>query len=98
MHRKFKVIISAGVGLLAACCVAAGAAEPNPFPDGPGRDSMILACSQCHSIGKMLQADLNADDWRFIVYDMVARGAPLHVDEVPVVTQYLQDNFATDQD
>jgi hypothetical protein len=45
----------------------------NPFPEAPGRDTVFLVCSQCHSIGKMAGADLTADDWQFVVYDMIAR-------------------------
>jgi hypothetical protein len=54
----------------------------NPFPEAPGRDTVFLVCSQCHSIGKMAGADLTADDWQFVVYDMIARGAPVQDDSI----------------
>ncbi|MDH3350257.1 MAG: hypothetical protein OEM60_06355 [Gammaproteobacteria bacterium] len=67
------------------------------FPDAPGRDTLILACTQCHSMGKMISAELSADDWEFMVYDMIARGAPVHQEDIEDLTRYLQDNFATDK-
>lgn len=68
----------------------------NPFPDEPGRDEMLLACSQCHSAGKMLNVALTKDEWEFTLYDMLARGANLHADDVDDVLRYLQKNFASD--
>ncbi|NCF51643.1 hypothetical protein GWP57_08535 [Gammaproteobacteria bacterium] len=67
------------------------------FPDEPGRETLLLACTQCHSIGKMVTADLTADDWQFIVYDMIARGAPVHQEDIADLTTYLQNNFAADE-
>ncbi|HUD97587.1 MAG TPA: hypothetical protein VMO24_08585 [Woeseiaceae bacterium] len=91
--------ISKAVALAAVAITATGAdaLAQNPFPEAPGRDTLMLACSQCHSIGKMVQADLNGNDWQFIVYDMIARGAPVHADDIATLTRYLQDNFATDE-
>jgi hypothetical protein len=73
------------------------AATQDRFPEAPGRDVLLLACTQCHAIGKMLTAKLTADQWQFTVYDMVARGSPVYADDVQVLTRYLQDNFATDK-
>ncbi|HEX6259593.1 MAG TPA: hypothetical protein VFZ51_02990 [Woeseiaceae bacterium] len=91
--------ISTVLALAAAAIMATGAdtLAQNPFPEAPGRDVLVLACSQCHSIGKMVQADLTADDWQFIVYDMIARGAPVHADDMATLIRYLQDNFATEK-
>lgn len=91
--------ISTAVALAAVAITATGPAAlaQNPFPETPGRDTLVLACSQCHSIGKIVTADLTANDWQFIVYDMVARGAPVHADDMATLIRYLQDNFATDE-
>lgn len=92
------VVIAACLVLAAAIPFYGAATAQDPFPDGPGRDTLLLACSQCHSIGRMLTAELTADDWEFIVYDMIARGAPVHAEDVDGLTQYLQKNFASDED
>lgn len=73
------------------------ASSQEAFPDAPGRDTLILACTQCHSMGKMISAELSADDWEFMVYDMIARGAPVHQEDIEDLTRYLQDNFAADK-
>ena len=67
------------------------------FPDEPGRDTLILACTQCHALGKMVVADLTKDDWEFIVYDMIGRGAPVHEEDLTNLVKYLQNNFASDK-
>lgn len=93
-----SVLIIGSVWLVATLTLASAATgQENPFPAGPGRDTVFLVCSQCHSIGKMAGADLTSDDWQFVVYDMIARGAPVHEDEVDTVIRYLQDNFASDR-
>ena len=67
------------------------------FPDEPGRDALLLACTQCHSPGKMVVAELTKDDWEFVVYEMIGRGAPVHEEDLADLVKYLQDNFATDK-
>ncbi|MFQ5982345.1 MAG: hypothetical protein ACE5KS_03110 [Woeseiaceae bacterium] len=73
------------------------AAGQDNFPDAPGRDTLILACTQCHALGKMVTAELTAEDWQFIVYDMIGRGAPVYQEDIADLTEYLQDNFAVDK-
>lgn len=94
MNKAFG--LSLGAVVLGFLILARGAIGQEPFPDEPGRDTMLLACSQCHSAGKMLSVELTSDEWEFTVYDMLARGANVHADEVDAVVEYLQDNFSTD--
>ena len=72
------------------------AVSQDSFPDALGRDTLLLVCTQCHSLGKMVAAELTAEDWQFIVYDMISRGAPVHQEDIADLTKYLQDNFAID--
>lgn len=74
------------------------AAAQNPFPEAPARDTLFRECSQCHSIGKVLQAELTGDDWEFLVYDMIARGAPVHAEDIDPLVRYLRENFSRDDD
>ncbi|MGH8223281.1 MAG: hypothetical protein ACREQZ_09945 [Woeseiaceae bacterium] len=94
---RSALIIGSVSGSIAALTLASAAMGQNPFPEAPGRDTVFLACSQCHAIGKIAGADLAADDWQFVVYDMIARGAPVQDDDVDTVIRYLQDNFASDR-
>ncbi len=97
MKGRSRILNMAIAALLAALGLASIAIGQEAFPDAPGRDTMILACTQCHSLGKMVVAELSSDDWEFIVYDMIARGAPVHQEDIADLMQYLQDNFAKDE-
>lgn len=94
---KVRTSLLAGALLLALLVVASAVRGQADYPDSPGRDTLFLACTQCHSLGKMSTAKLSAADWEFIVYDMIARGAPVHQEDIRDLTRYLQDNFATDE-
>ena len=83
--------------LLWCGAMAPPAVSQDAFPDAPGRDALFLACTQCHSPGKMVLAELTKDDWEFVVYDMIGRGAPVHEEDLADLVKYLQDNFATDK-
>ncbi len=82
--------------LLASLGLTTLAVIQESFPDAPGRETLILACTPCHALGKMATAELTAEDWQFIVYDMIGRGAPVHQEDIADLTKYLQDNFAID--
>ncbi len=68
-----------------------------PLPEGPGRDAMLRACTACHPLTRITENDLDADEWAFTLYDMIARGAPLHAEDLEAVRQYLIDNFAVEE-
>ncbi len=68
-----------------------------PFPEGKARDAVFLACIQCHPLTRITDGDLNAEEWEFTLYDMIARGAPIHEEDLELVRQYLIDNFANDE-
>jgi hypothetical protein len=40
---------------------------------------------------------LNAEEWELTLYDMIARGAPLHAEDLDIVRKYLIENFAIDE-
>ncbi len=68
-----------------------------PFPTGQGRDTVVMVCSQCHPLTRITDNDLNAEEWEFTLYDMIARGAPLYEKDLDNVRRYLIENFATDE-
>ncbi len=96
MNNRVRLLRAAVVIFLASSGLTTLAISQESFPDAPGRDTLILACTQCHSLGKMAVAKLTAEDWQFIVYDMISRGAPVHQEDIADLTKYLQDNFAID--
>ena len=68
-----------------------------PLPEGPARDALLQACTACHPLTRITENDLDADEWAFTLYDMIARGAPLHEEDLEAVRQYLIDNFAIEE-
>lgn len=96
---KWYAITPAAVGavLLCAVLINSQASAEETFPDVPVRNVLFQECTQCHSLGKVVTADLTADEWQFLVYDMVARGAPVYQEDLSALITYLQNNFATDR-
>ena len=86
--RRF-ILAAAGVllGSLAA------AQQSNPFPPGPGRDIIAVACTQCHRAGPIIQLRMGEAGWRRQVYNMVLRGAQIGPDDMDDVVKYLATNF-----
>lgn len=74
----------------------AGRAQ-GPFPPGEARETVIIVCSQCHVLTRITDNNLNAEQWEFTLYDMIARGAPVHERDVDSVRRYLIENFATNK-
>ncbi len=97
MRARVRLLHASVCVLLASLGITTLAVSQEIFPEGPGRDTLMLVCTQCHSLGKMVAAELTAEDWQFIVYDMISRGAPVHQEDIADLTKYLQDNFAIDK-
>ena len=78
------------------CLIPCLGLSQNPFPEGKARETVFSVCTQCHSLARITEGELSADEWEFTLYDMVARGAPVHKEDLDLVRRYLVDNFATD--
>ncbi len=87
--------ILAAAGILAGIFfgVTAQAQQSNPFPAGAGRDTIAVACTQCHRAGPIVQLRMGEEGWRRQVYNMVLRGAQIGPDEIDDVVKYLATNF-----
>jgi parvulin-like peptidyl-prolyl isomerase len=96
MKNRARHLIATVFIPLVSLVLTTSAVSQELFPDALGRDTLMLVCTQCHSLGKMVAAELTAEDWQFIVYDMISRGAPVHQEDIVALTKYLQDNFAID--
>jgi mono/diheme cytochrome c family protein len=68
-------------------------AQQPPLPPGEGRDMVAVACTQCHGPNAFAQLRQGPDAWRFLVYDMVLRGAQVQPSEVEPVVNYLLAHF-----
>jgi mono/diheme cytochrome c family protein len=93
--RRF---ILAAAGILAGVCFGfsgapAQAQQSNPFPAGAGRDTIAVACTQCHRAGPITQLRMGEEGWRRQVYNMMLRGAQIKPDEIDDVVKYLATSF-----
>jgi len=66
------------------------------LPEGEGRDAMLTACTSCHGLDRITNPHrkLNAEEWEFHLYDMIARGAPVYEKDIEPLRRYLIDNYA----
>lgn len=91
-EKLVQVMVLTGLGIIAGETNA-----QNPFPEGEGRDTLFLVCTQCHTPTRITRVRLTARDWDFYLYDMIARGAPVEKNDLEVLRKYLIDNFAIDK-
>jgi len=70
-------------------------AFPKSFPDGEGKKILDAACSGCHAASDVRRFDgyYTKNDWNDLVRVMVANGAPLKEDQIPVLVDYLTETF-----
>lgn len=76
--------------------VAAAQSRPAPredftqyLPPGEGRALVSAQCSSCHELKGTIQLRTSKQEWEAIVFDMVARGAALTVEEADAIVAYL---------
>ena len=79
--------------VLAAALFPARPGFSQDFPEGKGKDVFVTGCSQCHGIDVVQGMKLNLEEWKAMVGQMVANGAPLQDEEAQMVAEYLAKNF-----
>jgi cytochrome c5 len=65
----------------------------NALPEGPGKEVVAVACSQCHGLKLIVSLRDGPVGWKHFVDDMILRGAQLTPQEADTVAQYLSKNF-----
>ncbi len=63
------------------------------IPEGQGKEIIETVCGQCHGLNNVFGSRRTKAEWESVVSDMVARGAPLLIDEIDTVTNYLAEHF-----
>jgi competence protein ComEA len=59
------------------------------LPPGPGRDTLLRVCSDCHGVDLIEGQRRTRGQWKELVDDMVARGANATDDDSKAVINYL---------
>jgi hypothetical protein len=94
------------VASVVACSMLAGVAAAQAqrrqredltefLPPGAWKAFVAQRCSSCHELNGMIQLREPKEEWQALVYDMVARGAPLTVEEADQTVSYLSQAFGT---
>ena len=63
------------------------------LPDGPGKDTVVKVCGNCHEPRRAASVRLTRDGWAATIEDMVRRGAKGSDDELNAVLEYMVANF-----
>lgn len=81
-------------GLLIAW-TAHGIAQ-STLPDGAGKQAVQEACSVCHGLNYLVRWKRTLGEWRDVVNNMVALGAPMiSTEEIEAAIQYLAKNLGS---
>lgn len=82
---------------LAAACLwgpsAAQAQSAATLPDGPGREVVALACTQCHQTQPFAQLRMGQEAWKKQIENMVLRGAQIGPNDIDKAALYLATSF-----
>ncbi len=95
---KRRTIAKVLSGFLAAGVLAPMPALSQGAEQDRGMQLAVQACTHCHGFNNITDShkELTAEEWEFYFYEMVSRGAPIYVEDLETVKQYLIDNFASD--
>ena len=95
--KRFATWITSGIAISGLIIFSPGITQPQEiFPAGQGRNTLFLVCVQCHTLGRVIEAELTAANWEFTLYDMISRGAPVREEDIDTLKKYLADNFAVE--
>lgn len=81
-------------GLIAGFILTATvAAQADTLPPGPGHDTVMKACAQCHSADVVSSQRKTRADWADTVTQMMASGAQISDADFDKVVNYLAVSF-----
>lgn len=63
------------------------------LPPGAGKDLVAKECSSCHTPDGVVRLRATKAGWEAVVLDMVARGAPLMIEDADAIIAYLSTVF-----
>src|SRR5689334_1232522 len=86
---KTALWVAATISLAA---IAFGAAQNED--DAKKAEKIVnTTCISCHDMRKIQTQALDADAWKGVVETMIAKGATVEKNEIPMLVSYLEDNF-----
>src|ERR1051326_1772785 len=76
------------------CASIATVAFAQQWPDGPGKETTLQLCSQCHKPEMIQDHRQSRDDWKASIQKMISAGAEGTPDQFAAVLEYVSKNFA----
>jgi competence ComEA-like helix-hairpin-helix protein len=92
MHRA-AVIILTGATCFGTLIGVAAQEGGTSLPAGEGKALVESSCATCHELSKVTHTRQTKIGWQQTIQDMIARGAQVSDDDVPVIATYLVTNF-----
>jgi len=86
---KSFVVLLLAAGMLGA----ADEQEVKLLPEGPGKESVVKSCLDCHGTANFRKARKDAEGWGESVQDMIDRGAKAEGNDAEIIVAYLTKNF-----
>jgi competence protein ComEA len=77
--------------LIPALWVASATAQQ--FPDGPGKETTLQICGNCHAPDVIMGHRQGRDEWTSTIQKMIESGAEGTADQFKAVLDYLTKNF-----
>lgn len=94
--RRIRKLVNPSLLVTALFCLGATASGQG-LPEGEGLKVIVVSCTQCHGLDRLMKVSLTAAEWENALYDMMARGAIVEEHELATVREYLQQNLAVDR-
>lgn len=63
------------------------------LPDGPGKDLVADACTQCHTLDRVVRQHMDKTGWQGTIEDMEARGLDLSTSDEAAIVAYLTAHY-----
>jgi competence protein ComEA len=63
------------------------------LPDGPGKDTLLKLCRDCHDLDTVTVENRTREGWKKTMAKMVERGAEGTDEEFELIVNYLTKNF-----
>lgn len=67
------------------------------MPTGEGKRTVVRICSECHSLGNVVNSRNTASGWEAIIDEMTIRGAQIFADDKRMVVAYLDKYYGLDR-
>ena len=86
-------LLFAAAALPGISSAQAQAPAQTTFPEGPGKETFLRICSNCHGPENVIGRGETADDWTETLNKMIMNGAKGSDDEFGEILDYLTKNF-----